>query len=304
MSLTSVQADDNRHPSLSIMPPEVASNIFCQLSSFSDVFALSAVCCRLRDIWLESVNPIYHQIAPRSIPCERAARRFLVDQDGPDLGSPMSAKDVVRMVRNANVIEKAILQFEREIVRRVRSVTVDGLEYEGFYGPNVLKHPPTLTRTERTRFICSYYALWSLMRIDRSEWESRIQAMTSQELYYLREMAKLTQSIGQEEIVPPPMFPLEPPDSIHSINSGQSEKRIGLERRIGEQIQHNSWRFFERDAQDCSNNAKHEGFLWFVVLWDHFQPAVEDLVTHRSVRLGKPSPAIMAQYIWNNGFNE
>ena len=77
---------------------------------------------------MESVNPIYHQIAPRSIPCERAARRFLVDQDGPDLGSPMSAKDVVRMVRNANVIEKAILQFEREIVRRVRSKSVSNVK--------------------------------------------------------------------------------------------------------------------------------------------------------------------------------
>lgn len=103
------------------MPPEVAINIFRQLPSFSDVFALSAVCCRLRHLWLKSVNPIYNQIAPRSILCERAARRFLVDQDGPGLGSPMSAKDVVRMVRNAGVIENAILQFEREIVRRVRS---------------------------------------------------------------------------------------------------------------------------------------------------------------------------------------
>ena len=102
------------------MPPEVATNIFCQLPSFSDVFALSAVCLRLRHLWLENVNPVYNRIAPRVIPCNSAARRFLVDQDGPGLESPMSAKDVVRMVRNACVVEKAILQFEREIVRRVR----------------------------------------------------------------------------------------------------------------------------------------------------------------------------------------
>ena len=70
---------------------------------------------------MTNVNPVYKQIAPRSLPCESAARRFLTDQDGPDLGSPLSAKDVVRMVRNAGVIEKAILQFEREIVSRVRS---------------------------------------------------------------------------------------------------------------------------------------------------------------------------------------
>lgn len=97
------------------MPPEVATNIFCHLPSVSDVFALSAVCHRLRDLWLKNVTPIYNHVAPRSIPCESAARRFLGDQGGPGLGSPMSAKDVVRMVRNAAVVENAIRQFEREI---------------------------------------------------------------------------------------------------------------------------------------------------------------------------------------------
>ena len=121
MSSSLVQGDDYQHPSLSILPPEVVMNIFCQLPTFSDVFALSAVCCRLRHLWLKNVNPVYEHIAPRSIPCERAARRFLIDQDGPGLGSPVSAQDVVRMVRNAGVVEKAILQFEREIVSRVRS---------------------------------------------------------------------------------------------------------------------------------------------------------------------------------------
>ena len=116
-----VQGDVNQHLSLSMMPTEVIIHIVCQLPSFSDVFALSAVCCRLRHLWLKSVNLVYNQIAPRSIPCQCAARRFLVDQDGPGLGSPMFAKDVVRMVRNAGVIEKAILQFEREIVSRVIS---------------------------------------------------------------------------------------------------------------------------------------------------------------------------------------
>lgn len=121
MSSTPVQGDDNYHPSLSVMPPEVATNIFGQLPSFSDVFALSAVCLQLRHLWLKNVNAIYNQVAPRSIPHERAARRFLVDQDGPGLGFPMSAKDVVRMVQNAGVIEKTVLQFEREVVSRVKS---------------------------------------------------------------------------------------------------------------------------------------------------------------------------------------
>jgi hypothetical protein len=103
------------------MPPEVATNIFCQLPSFPDVFALSRVCHRLRELWLMNVNSIYNEIAPRSIPCINAAGRFLVVHDGLSLESPIAAKDVVRMLRNADVVEKAILQFEREIVSRVKS---------------------------------------------------------------------------------------------------------------------------------------------------------------------------------------
>lgn len=74
----------------------------------------------------------------------------------------------------------------------------------------------------------------------------------SQELYHLWEMAKLTRPIGREEIVPPPIFPNEPSHSVHSINSGRSDNRTTLERRIWEQTQRNSGRFFGRGAQIVS----------------------------------------------------
>ena len=180
---------------------------------------------------------------------------------------------------------------------------MDGLEHDGFYG-GARNHPPTLTCTERTRFIRFYYSLWSLMRLDCSEWNSRLQEMTSQELYYLLEMTKLTQSIGREEIVPPPRHPHESSDSVHSINSGRSEKRIALEGMIWQQIQRNSWQFFERKAQDPIIYTKHEGFLWFVVLWDHWQPSFKDLVCHQSVSPRKLSPAIQKQYVWNDKLGE
>jgi hypothetical protein len=128
--------------------------------------------------------------------------------------------------------------------------------------------------------------------------------MTSQELYYLREMANLTQSIGREEDVPPPMFPDQPPDSFHSINQGRSEKRIALEEKIWEQVQRNSRRFFDRDAQDTSIYAKHEGFLCFVVMWDHWQPSLKDIVCHQSVSTIRLSPEVVSQYLWNDGLDE
>jgi hypothetical protein len=115
------EAARNRTMCLTLMPPEIVTKIFCQLPSFSDVFALSATCHQLRHIWLSNVTPIYTHVGPRSIACETQARKFLIDQGGPVLDCPMSAKDVIRMVQNSRVVEKAIRQFEREIVCRVKS---------------------------------------------------------------------------------------------------------------------------------------------------------------------------------------
>lgn len=116
-----VQAAGNRTIDLLSMPPELVNKIFCQLPSFSDVFGLSATCHQLRHVWSSNVTLIYTHVGPRSIACEPQARDFLIYQDGPALDCPMSAKDVAHMVQNSRVVEKAIRQFEREIVCRVKS---------------------------------------------------------------------------------------------------------------------------------------------------------------------------------------
>ena len=180
---------------------------------------------------------------------------------------------------------------------------VPGLSEE-FYGPSAHEHPPTLTPTERKRFIHYYYPLWSLMRVDQSEWDSTLQGMTSQELYYLWEMAQLTQSIGREEVVPPPMFPNQPPDSIHSINHGRSQKRIDLEQRLWQQIERISWRFFEQDAHNPCVYAKHEGHPPFIVLWDHWQPPLKEIICHKYQSPVQLSPAVIEQYLWKDELDE
>ena len=182
--------------------------------------------------------------------------------------------------------------------------TADGLSPEKFYGAGALKHPPTLTHTERIRFIRTYYSLWGLMKLDPADWAPRLESMTSQQLYYLHEMTKLTQSIGHEEELTPSQFPNQPPDSYHAINTGQSDKRIALENKAWERIQYVSQRFFQRDATDASVYAKHEGFLFFVVIWDHWQPSLKDVVCHLSrstVRLG---PEDERKCLWDDNFDK
>lgn len=116
-----VESEGKRTICLSLLPPELAIEIFRQLPSFSDVFALSATCHQLRNIWLEHLTPIYNHVAPRSIACETQAREILIDQGGPAFGCRLSAKDVVRMVQNSRIVEKAIREFERKFVCRVKS---------------------------------------------------------------------------------------------------------------------------------------------------------------------------------------
>ncbi len=180
----------------------------------------------------------------------------------------------------------------------------DGYLASQYYGAGAHGHPSTLTHTERPRFIRSYYTLWGMMQSnDPSKWLSKLESMTLKQLYRLHEMTKLTQSIGQgEEPIPPPMFLDEPPDSVHSINSGQSEQRIALSDQVWQQIQHISQRIFHQDAQAPIVYAKHEGFMWFVVLWDHWQESFKDLVCHQSTTPAelKPSPALEKQYLWDD----
>ena len=182
---------------------------------------------------------------------------------------------------------------------------MDGYSAREYYGAGTSKHPPTLTPTERPRFIRSYYLLWGMMKMDLSGWRSRLQSMTLKQLYYLHEMTKLTQSIGQgEEKVPPPFFPDEPRDSIHSINSGQSDKRIALGEKVWQQIQDVSQRIFNQDAPDPSAYTKEEGFLWFVVMWDHWHLSLKDMVYHQSRSTIRPSPDIEKRYLWDDNEDE
>lgn len=122
MDSPSVQVTGISNRPLLSLPSELVTKAFCLLPSFSDVLALTATCSRLRHIWTTNTTTIYRQVAPRSIPCEPYARSLLADQGSPARdSSTMSAGDVNRMLRNSRMIEKEILQFEEDIVRRVRS---------------------------------------------------------------------------------------------------------------------------------------------------------------------------------------
>lgn len=142
------------------------------------------------------------------------------------------------------------------------------------------------------------------MKVDAAEWQSRLESMTLKQLYHLCEMSKLTQSVGREEVVPAPRHPDVPPDSVHAINSGRSEKRVTLEKRTWEHIEHTYQRVHHREAEDPWIHTKHEGYLWFIVMWDHWQACLREVVCGRRPMDPSPDASFEKQYLWDNSSDE
>lgn len=287
MTSLSSQAVDYGLDPLSRNPTELLMNIFSLLPRFSDVFALAATCHRLRHVWTTSTDVIYRQVAPRCVPCERYARIFLADQGGPakEESSMLSAEDVRRLVRNSWAVGKSISEFERNVVCKVRSMSLSESLGEGntilIFSPagpwdaekcyGAQRHPPYLTRTERPRFIRSYYQLWSLMKLDTAKWRSRLEAASLKQLMLLYEMSNLTQSIEPGE-------GRSDPELQHHTSFRRSDKRIELSREIRKHMDDRYRCIHDQELDDPWVLAKSDGYLNFIVMWDHWQQPFKDLI--------------------------
>lgn len=108
-------------PLLQSLPPELMTEIFSHLPSLSDVFAFAAAHIQFRSIWHQNSNTIYATVAPKCIPCERYARSFVAQQTGREEASnEIQADDALKVVQNSSVVEKAIFQFEKQVVKRAK----------------------------------------------------------------------------------------------------------------------------------------------------------------------------------------
>ncbi|KAJ5105831.1 hypothetical protein NUU61_003178 [Penicillium alfredii] len=290
----------NSHsPSLPSFPVELLIEIFGFLPSFPTVFALAATCHQLRRIWLENAVVIYPHLAARSIPCETHARQFLADQDfSVGRSSQLSALGVRRMIRNAHIIEKAIQQFEKEVVCKVKT---GGLPAAPFYGKGQ-GHPPFLTRSERRRFIRTYYQLWGMLKLDHAESQRRLESMTVKQLYHLCEMCRLPQSIGHEEVLPAEAEGKNL-ENTHLVERGRPPDRDVLLERAWHCLEQTYVRVHDEDADEPWLEAKYEGYLWWIVIWDHWQPSLKALaLCHRG--MGPPTRLDIEKELWDESSDE
>lgn len=107
------------------LPPELVVDVFCHLS-LSNALAFASTARRYRQIFSENLAIIYKHIGPGSIRCHRYARILLHDQGGPPTdASDLTVNDVLRILRNSRIVERAVDKFNRDIVSRVRSMILN-----------------------------------------------------------------------------------------------------------------------------------------------------------------------------------
>ena len=289
--------------SFSSFPVEILTVVFCHLPSFDDVLNLSSTCRQMRDVWSNSVATIYKHVVRASIPCERHARFLLADQGGSAPESEITAtQDVVRMMRNMHVTETAILQFEDQIVRRVKA---RGHRTEDYYGAGALQHPPYLTRTERPRFIRSYYQYWGLLTINNTtEWHSRLQSTSLKQLIRLCEISWLPDDIRPGEGAASFRRDQDDgPDSKTALTDQRSQASEELSKMVSEQTERMYRRLHGQDMGLIWAYAIGEGYMNFLVMWDHWQSSLKEVVCARRMK-EPPYKKVFHWELWEDSSDE
>lgn len=117
-----------------------------------------------------------------------------------------------------------------------------------------------------------------MMDLDPAEWESRFEAVTLKQLILLCEVSGLRQSIGPEEEHPCGLDLDIDAQSPHPARFHQPDKRIELSQRIEKHIEDRYRHIHNENFDGPWPLAKYDGYLGFIVLWDHWQSPFKDLV--------------------------
>jgi hypothetical protein len=142
------------------------------------------------------------------------------------------------------------------------------------------------------------------MEVDPAGWQARLEAVSLKQLILLYEMSNLRQSIGSEEGHPcGPNLDIDI-QSQHPASFRRSDKRIELSRRIRKHMENTYQRIYNEDFDDPWGLAKEDGYLFFVVLWDHWQSPFEDLVRRRGFELSSRARSFDGPVVWDDSSDE
>lgn len=159
-------------------------------------------------------------------------------------------------------------------------------------------HPPTMTRTERLRFIRTYYQLWSLLSLCSQQQRQRMDQITSlKQLYLLREMCMLPHCLGDEAANT--NIPFQP--AALAALATYPRKREDLRRALTKRLD-NVFRAGRdgKAAEKVEGYAIEDGYLSFVVIWDHWQENLKVLICGlKPAPLGHRASELEREELWS-----
>ncbi len=135
------------------------------------------------------------------------------------------------------------------------------------------------------------------MKLDTAEWRSRLEAASLKQLMLLYETSNLMQSIEPGE-------GHSDPELQHHTSFRRSDKRIELSRKISKHMDHRYRCIHNQDFDDPWVLAKSDGYLDFVVMWDHWQRPFEDLVCRRPIEILTCARSYDGPGVWEDSSDE
>ncbi|KAF2795960.1 hypothetical protein K505DRAFT_373551 [Melanomma pulvis-pyrius CBS 109.77] len=274
------------------LPSELGLEIFCALDSLSDILSLSATSHWLRGIWIEHTDLIYRQVAPRSIRGEKHARALQFAISGNTKITPNGALSIKH---RANFVGSIMNQFNDQVAKNRRANN-----FGSFYPPDGIC-PRKLTKTERRRFIRTYYQLWNLIQIDEQQWQPTAASLSMKQVYLLREMCWIPLPIG-EDLPGPQMKQFFPDFMFYEYEGRRGKLGSALQETINDHAKKkDSWWI-----NDCPwlvrKETKNEGYAGFHLLWDHGKDALKQYCLGRprlhQVSLSEEEMEYERQHLW------
>ncbi|KAI4181336.1 MAG: hypothetical protein LQ346_006809 [Caloplaca aetnensis] len=224
----------------------------------------------------------------------------------------MSANDVLRLLRNSRIVEQAISEFETDIVSTIRFGSERADDY---YGAGAVGHPPYFTRTERPRFIRSYYQLWGLtIMATPAEWQPRLESMTLKQLSRLYGMSMFpegTVSIRldgvrkgrQRDAMPLPPHLEAGLDMDLILNDEPFDWRVALKGEVRKHLADAYQRTHGQDLGLMWAGTQQGGSGDFTGMWDHRQPFLKKIFRGRYSK-GPPYRKVLHLELWDSSGEE
>lgn len=207
-------------------------------------------------------------------------------------------------MKNKNVVERVLRTFENHIVDRVEAR--NNGKFGDLYSLEPLRHPSYLTRTERSRFIRSYYELWGLMKInDSAELKARLQSMTFQQLLHVQGITSPHGLTDDDQLISPSQYQNFDTSSHEPLKDEISRLRLLHMNQYEILRRMHGYEHSEYTAYTAllSVSTWAEGYYGFIILWDRYQARIKNVVCGN--RAKKPSFEQETHWeLWDDGSDE